>query len=106
MNTTKENTPHNFANDKAMASANGKKKDSKKAAATQAITKSPAIVEGRHKRITPEIQDEIREKLIAKDSKGHSYITNFIDAFLKEAKSDPNSRAGMLLASTLFDERL
>lgn len=106
MNTTKENTPHNFANDKKLASANGKKKDSKKSAATQAVTKSPAIVEGRHKRITPEIQDEIRDKLIAKDAKGHSYITNFIDAFLKEAKADPNSRAGMLLASTLFDEKL
>lgn len=102
----KENTPHNYANDKELASANGKKKDSKKAAATQAITKSPAIAEGRHKRITPEIQNEIREKLTAQDAKGHSYITNFIDAFLKEAKSDPNSRAGMLLASTLFDEKL
>lgn len=86
MNTTKANTPNNFANNKALASANGKKKNSKKAAATQAITKSPAITQGRKKRITPEVQDIIRDKLLGAEKNGHSYITNFIDNFMNEAK--------------------
>ena len=101
----KENNKQNFANDKELAKRAGRKPKTK-AAPIQAITKSPAIAEGRHKRITPEIQNEIREKLTAIDDHGHSYMTNFIDNFLKEAKKDPNSRAGMLLASSLFDEKL
>ena len=106
MNTTKANTPNNFANNKALASANGKKKNSKKAAATQAITKSPAITQGRTKRITPEVQDIIRDKLLGTEKNGHSYITNFIDNFMNEAKKDPNSQAARLLASAIFDPKL
>ena len=106
MNTTKQNTPNNFANNKALASANGKKKNSKKAAATQAITKSPAITKGRTKRITPEVQDIIRDKLLGTEKNGHSYITNFIDNFMNEAKKDPNSQAARLLASAIFDPKL
>lgn len=105
-NTTKANTPNNFANNKALASANGKKKNSKKTAATQAITKSPAITQGRTKRITPEVQDIIRDKLLGAEKNGHSYITNFIDNFMEEAKNDPNSQAARLLASAIFDPKL
>ena len=106
MHTTKANTPNNFANNKALASANCKKKNSKKAAATQAITKSPAITQGRTKRITPEVQDIIRDKLLGTEKNGHSYITNFIDNFMNEAKKDPNSQAARLLASAIFDPKL
>ena len=101
----KENNKQNFANDKELAKKAGRKPKVKNAA-TQAITKSPAISEGRHKRITPEIQDEIRDKLTSPDERGHTYITDFIDNFLKEAKKDPNSRCGMLLASSMFSEQL
>lgn len=97
--TSKENTPHNFANDKKLASANGKKHNAKKTAATQAVTKSPAIVQGRTKRITPEVQEIIRDKLLGAEKNGHSYITNFIDNFMDTAKKDPNSQAARLLAS-------
>lgn len=106
MHTTKANTPNNFANNKALASANGKKKNSKKSAVTQAITKSPAITQGRTKRITPEVQDIIRDKLLGTEKNGHSYITNFIDNFMNEAKKDPNSQAARLLASAIFDPKL
>lgn len=104
--TCKEITPQNFANNKDLASACGKKKNSKKAAATQAITKSPAITQGRTKRITPEVQDIIRDKLLGAEKNGHSYITNFIDNFMNEAKKDPNSQAARLLASAIFDPKL
>ena len=101
----KENNKQNFANDKELAKRAGRKPKTK-AAPIQAITKSPAIAEGRHKRITPEVQQEIREKLTTPDDKGHTYLNDFIDNFLKEAKKDPNSRSGMLLASALFSEKL
>lgn len=99
------NNKQNFKNDKELAKKAGSR-PKKKMAPVQAITKSPAITEGRHKRITPEVQNEIREKLTAPDEKGHTYINDFIDNFLKEAKKDPNSRSGMLLASALFSEKL
>lgn len=101
----KSTNKQNFANDKKLASEAGKKAKSKQAV-TQAITKSSAIAKGRAKRITPEIQDEIREKLTKVDTKGHTWISDFVDNFLKEARKDPNSRAGMLMASTLFSEKL
>lgn len=107
-----DNNKQNFKNDKTLASKAGRKPKTKQAA-IQAITKSSAISEnvkkegkGHVKRITPEIQNEIREKLTAPDDKGHTYINDFIDNFLKEAKKDPNSRSGMLLASALFSEKL
>ena len=106
---TKEVQPTNFANseEQQKKAQEGRKKSKGKEAATQAITKSSALVQGRGgKRITPEVQNEIREKLTTPDSKGHTYINDFIDTFLKEAKKDPNSRSGMLLASALFSEKL
>lgn len=105
---SKETNPNNFANNKALASSAGKKKNTNKSAATQAITKSPAIVQGKGvtKRVTPEIQQEIRDKLLGQESNGHSYITNFIDAFLKTAKKDPNSQAARMLAQSMFSADL
>lgn len=105
----RKSNPTNFAIDsenreKAVRAKKAKK--SPETAVNQAIKKSPAITEGRHKRITPEIQNEIREKLTGIESNGHAYITNFIDNFLKMAKKDPNSKAAQLLASAMFDERL
>lgn len=107
-----DNNKQNFKNDKTLASKAGRKPKTKQAA-IQAITKSSAISEnvkkegkGHVKRITPEIQNEIREKLTTPDDKGHTFINDFIDNFLKEAKKDPNSRSGMLLASALFSEKL
>lgn len=105
-NTSKANNPNNFANNKALASSAGKKGNKAKSAATQAVTKSPAIVSGRHKRVTPEIQEQIREKLLGTETNGHSYITNFIDSFLKEAKKDPNSQAARMLAQSMFNPEL
>lgn len=107
---TKGHNPNNFANNpdvhaKAIEARKSTKSKTKRAT-TQAITKSPAITQGRHKRITPEVQNEIREKLTTPDKNGKVFMSQFIDNFLKEAKSDPNSRAGMLLASSLFNEKL
>lgn len=95
---SKENNKQNFANNKALASKAGKKSKSP----ANAILKSDAIREGKHKRITPAVQEEIRNALTSDDGNGHAYLTNFINNFLSEAKSDPNSRCGQLLASALF----
>lgn len=98
-----------FENPKVQAKALASRKSEKsknKRAATQAITKSPAITQGRTKRVTPEIQEKIREKLLGTEKNGHSYITNFIDNFLKEAKEDPNSQAARMLAQSMFNTEL
>ena len=98
-----------FENPKVQAKALASRKSEKsknKRAATQAITKSPAITQGRTKRVTPEIQEKIREKLLGTEKNGHSYITNFIDNFLKEAKEDPNSQAARMLAQSMFNSEL
>lgn len=100
---TKRVNEHNFANNKELASAAGKKSSP---AATQAITKSSAITEGRQKRITPETQKMIREELLARDKAGTPYIHNFIRSFLKEAKANPNSQPARMLASALFKDDL
>ena len=81
----------------------GRKKSKDKEAATQAITKSSAIKSG--KRVTPEVQDYIREELL-KPTGSSNYMKSFIKAFLKEAKEDPNSRCGQLLASAMFSDQL
>lgn len=81
----------------------GRKKSKDKEAATQAITKSSAIKSG--KRVTPEVQEYIREELL-KPTGSSNYMKTFIKAFLKEAKEDPNSRCGQLLASAMFSDQL
>lgn len=107
---TKKNNPRNFANDKELAKKASKKSSPVKRAATQAVTKSPAIVEGacsKHgKRVTPEIQQDIRDKLLGIERNGHSFITNFINTFMDTAKKDPNSQPARMLASTIFSPEL
>ena len=100
----KANNPNNFANNKALASSAAKKSNHTAQTAKQAVTKSPALTTGKGstKRVTPEIQDEIRRKLLDPEKNGHSYITNFIESFMNEAKKDPNSQAARMLASVMF----
>ena len=78
--------------------------------ATLAIQRSPAIATGGTnkitRRITPEVQEFIRKELTDPTAKGSTYIEQFISSFLKQAKADPSSRAGMLLASAMFSEDL
>lgn len=104
-----KNAPKDFGGPECQAKATAAKKDpisKAKRAATQAITKSSAIAIGRNKRITPEIQEYIRQELLKPNGKGSTYMENFISAFLKEAKNDPNSRCGQLLASAMFSDEL
>lgn len=107
---TKEVNPNNFANNKEAASKAGKKGNKNSAAIKQAITKSNAIVTkdqgSKNKRVTPEIQQEIRNSLLGVDKKGKPYYSRFISNFLKEAENDPNSRAGMMLASSMFSAEI
>lgn len=97
----------NFKNDKELASKAGKRGNKKKTASAQAITKSPAITEGRSKTITPEIQGYIAQQLTeVNPENGKTYIFEYIDKFLSDAKKDTNSTAGRMLASAIFDSNL
>ena len=97
----------NFKKDKALASKAGKSGDKKKTASVQAITKSPAITEGRSKTITPEIQGYIAQQLTeVNPNNGKTYIFEYIDKFLSDAKKDTNSTAGRMLAAAIFDSNL
>lgn len=107
---TKEVNKQNFANspetqEKAQASrksGNAKAKE----AATQAVKKSSAIAQGRSKRITPEVQQYVRDELTSTDKSGNTFLLNYIKAFLTEAKKDPNSNCGRMLASAIFNDKL
>lgn len=101
----KENNAQNFANNPELASKAGSSKKTT-SGLTQAITKSNVISQGRRSRITPEIQQLIRDELTKKDKKGTPYIHSFIEAFLKEAKSDLNSAPARLLAAAMFKDDL
>lgn len=50
--------------------------------------------------------DEIRNALLAPDSKGVPYFQKYISEFLKEAKRDVNSVASRMLCSGIFNENL
>lgn len=97
----------NFSKDKQLASKAGKKANKKKLAPAQAIVKSPAITEGRSKTITPEIQGYIAQQLTeVNPESGKTYIFEYIDKFLSDAKKDTSSNAGRMLASAIFDSDL
>lgn len=98
----------NFKNNPEKASESSKKANRKKGAATQAITRSPAIKEAyRSRAITPEIQGYIFNQLTEMDpDTGKSYVFEYIDKFLSDAKNDTNSSAGRMLASAIFDSDL
>lgn len=96
----------NFKNNKQLASKAGKA-SKKKAAPAQAIIKSPAIATGRNKMITPEIQGYIFDQLTEMNpDTGKSYIFEYIDKFLSDAKKDTSSNAGRMLACAIFDSDL
>ena len=98
----------NFKNNPEKASESSKKANKKRGAATQAITRSPAIKEAyRSRAITPEIQGYIFNQLTEMDpDTGKSYVFEYIDKFLSDAKNDTNSSAGRMLASAIFDSYL
>ena len=77
-----------------------------KEAATQAVKKSSVIAQGRSKRITPEVQQYVRDELTSTDKSGNTFLLNYIKAFLTEAKKDPNSNCGRMLASAIFNDKL
>lgn len=106
----KGNPPTNFANnkkvlEKAIAGQKTEKSRMKKAVASS-INQSNVLVQGIHRRITPDTQQMIRDELTKQDKGGTPYIHQFIKAFLKEAKDDPSSNAGRMLASTMFNDKL
>lgn len=108
---TKEVNPNNFStNEKVQAKAQATRKASKtaknKEAVVQAIKKSDALAKGRSKRITPELQQFIRDELTSENKDGSTYLQNYIKAFLTEAKADPNSNCGRMLASAIFNDKL
>lgn len=102
---TKEVNKQNFANDREKASKAGKA-PKKAALLSQAITKSDVIGKGRSKRMTPEIQQIIRDELLEPDSKGTAYVHRFIKGFLKEAREDYNSAPARMLAAAMFKDDL
>lgn len=83
---------------KAQTATARARKEKLQEAGTQSITK---------RRIEPEVQEYIRQSLYATDpDTKKSFMMKFVDAFLKEAKDDPQSRCGQLLASSMFNEKL
>lgn len=101
-------TKGNFKNDPERASKVGKKGDKKKGAVTQAITRNKVIKEEyRSRAITPELQGYIAQQLTEMNPEtGKSYVFEFIDKFLNDAKKDTSSNAGKMLASAIFDSDL
>lgn len=98
----KDNNKQNFANDKQAASEAGKKSTSK--SIVQAITKSDAVANGRHKQITPELRQFIRDELLAQGKNGTTYLQRFVKAFLNEAVTDMNSNPARLLSNAIFKD--
>ena len=99
----KENNKQNFANltpeqQKALP------KNPNGSSVSHAI--QGALTTGRHKVITPEIQQEIRDKLLEPSKKGTTFIQDYIAKFFKEAYKDVNSNAGRVLNNILFKEDL
>lgn len=101
-------TKGNFKNDSEKASKASKKADHKKGAATQAITRNKVIREDyRSRAITPELQGYIAQQLTEMNPEtGKSFIFEFIDKFLTDAKKDTASNAGKMLSSAIFDSDL
>lgn len=54
------------------------------------------------RRVQPEIDQAIQDKLFSKDSSGKTFITSFISKCIDEAKKDPNSRMGVYMADKIF----
>ena len=54
------------------------------------------------RRVQPEIDQAIQDKLFSKDKNGHSFIVSFVSKCIDEAKKDPNSRMGVYMADKIF----
>jgi uncharacterized UPF0146 family protein len=57
-----------------------------------------------HRLVESTMLDYLREALTTPDKKGHKFYEDFINNFLTEAKSNPNSQAAKMLGSGLFSE--
>lgn len=82
-------------------------KAGKKQAVTKAINNAffdcPTRTTYQNKHIKPAVLDYLTDQMFGKDGK---WTKDFIDSQLKEAKSNPNSRAADRLAAGLFNEAL
>ena len=54
------------------------------------------------RRVQPEIDQAIQDKLFSRDTSGKTFITSFISKCIDEAKKDPNSRMGVYMADKIF----
>ena len=52
------------------------------------------------------VYDELKSLLSSGKKPGDTYYTEFINKFLKEALKNPNSKAGQMVASTVFQENM
>ena len=66
-----------------------------KIAASETMTK-------KLRRVQPEIDQAIQDKLFSRDTSGKTFITSFISKCIDEAKKDPNSRMGVYMADKIF----
>lgn len=66
-----------------------------KIAASETMTK-------KMRRVQPEIDQAIQDKLFSRDTSGKTFITSFISKCIDEAKKDPNSRMGIYMADKIF----
>ena len=66
-----------------------------KIAASETMTK-------KLRRVQPEIDQAIQDKLFSRDTSGKTFITSFISKCIDEAKKDPNSRMGIYMADKIF----
>lgn len=66
-----------------------------KIAASETMTK-------KLRRVQPEIDQAIQDKLFSRDISGKTFITSFISKCIDEAKKDPNSRMGIYMADKIF----
>lgn len=78
----------------------------KKRSATMAATAAVKQLLGYSGRLTPLVQDYLRSVLMEKDANGTTFLQNYIQNFLNEAKTDPNSNASRMLATAIFSNDL
>lgn len=96
---------HDHKFDKPEAQAKAQAGRTEKSNTKLAVKKSvqAKVVNTRTKLVKPFISDYIGDKMIASDSNGKSWTTEFIDNLLDEAKNDPNSKAASYLANVIFN---
>ena len=54
------------------------------------------------RRVQPEIDQAIQDKLFSRDTSGKTFIVSFVSKCIDEAKKDPNSRMGVYMADKIF----